>query len=521
MLVRSAIVASVLLAGVTAQTTYTGCHMHGSVSYCFGPDGEESAMTTLATPVSTSATPASVPASTTSEAQTTAITDCHLHATDVFCMNGRGDEVLVSMTGTPTSPLPAQYTDCHAHSAESYCVDPEGNDVLVLTTTEAGHGDAEEEGHTDQASEGELDCHFHAGVEHCVSAGASESSTEVAGTCDAPPTRDYNIGLRIGSIFIILVTSSLAVFFPLFLHKLPFGRINGTIFTMIKQFGTGIIISTAFVHLYTHAYLMFTNNCLTGINYEATTSAVVMAGLFVAFLVEYVGYRFVMSKGQKKDHYHHATGANGGSEEGSTMGADTKGTQGNIASGSALQDISHSHTPANFNPNTLLAVGVMEAGVLFHSVLIGITLVVAPDNSENTSGYYNTLLAVITFHQFFEGLALGARIALLANSSLHFGIWSKISMAAAFALITPLGMAIGVGVLDQFNGNDQSTILTIGVLDALSAGVLLWVGVVDMWARDWAVAGGEMVQAGVGKVTVGLCSLIVGMVLMSVLGKWA
>jgi solute carrier family 39 (zinc transporter), member 1/2/3 len=188
---------------------------------------------------------------------------------------------------------------------------------------------------------------------------------------------------------------------------------------------------------------------------------------------------------------------------------------------SDLQDISHSHAPANFDPNTPLAVGVMEAGVLFHSVLIGLTLVVAPDSSENTSGYYLTLLPVIVFHQFFEGLALGSRIALLTTSTLRWGIWSKLLMAAAFTLITPLGMAIGVGVLNEFNGNDQSTILTIAVLDALSAGVLLWVGVVDMLARDWAASGGEIVDASFGKTMVGLISLIIGLILMSVLGKWA
>lgn len=491
--------------------------MHGSVSYCYDSDGDETAMTTLATAVSTSSTPASVAASTTAEAQTTAVTGCHLHATDVFCIDGHGEEVSVSLTGTPTTPLPAQYTDCHSHGSESYCVDEEGNDVLVLGSTEAGHDQTEEEeGHNDEASEGEMNCHFHAGVEHCVASGESESSSSAASesTCDAPPSRDYNIGLRVGSIFIILATSGLAVLFPLFIHKLPLGRVNGTIFTIIKQFGTGIIISTAFVHLYTHASLMFTNPCLTGIHYEATTSAVVMAGLFTAFLVEYCGYRFVLARENKKG----LTGATN-SEEGSTHNTDSKHVHENHSS--ALQDISHSHAPANFNPNTPLAVSVMEAGILFHSVLIGLTLVVAPDSSGNTSGYYNTLLAVIVFHQFFEGLALGARIALLPNRSLHFGKWSKMLMALAFALITPLGMAIGIGVLNEFNGNDQSTILTIGVLDALSAGVLLWVGVVDMWGRDWAVTGGEMVNAGFVKVVVGLLSLIVGMVLMSVLGKWA
>jgi solute carrier family 39 (zinc transporter), member 1/2/3 len=88
-------------------------------------------------------------------------------------------------------------------------------------------------------------------------------------------------------------------------------------------------------------------------------------------------------------------------------------------------------------------------------------------------------------------------------------------------MLTMLGMAIGIGVLNQFNGNDPSTIVTIGVLDGMSAGVLLWVGVVDMWSRDWVVSGGEMVDAGLIKVVVGLLSLMAGMIVMSVLGKWA
>jgi solute carrier family 39 (zinc transporter), member 1/2/3 len=516
----------VLFSSTIAQTTYTGCHLDGSISYCFGSNGKETAVATLADSVSTLVTYTSVSAPITSAAQTTVITDCHLHETNIFCIDGYGDDVSVSMTGTVPSPVPSSFNDCHSHGEESFCVDAQGNDVLVLSTTEAGdeHNHADEEGHTDKSSEGQLDCHFHAGVEHCVPAGGSESSSsdavaEPAASCETPPTRNYNIGLRVGSLFIIFVTSGLAVYLPIFLHKLPLGRINGTIFVMIKQFGTGIIISTAFVHLYTHAYLMFTNRCLTGIEYEATTSAVVMAGLLVAFLVEYSSYRFIQAKGLKKCPRHTTT-----AEEVTMTGAKGTGDPANgqsVDGNSALHNISHSHGLADFDQNTILAVGVMEAGILFHSVLIGLTLVVAPDSSANTSGYYKTLLAVIVFHQFFEGLALGARIALLKNSALHFGIWSKVLMASAFALITPLGMAIGIGVLNEFNGNDRGTIITIAVLDALSAGLLLWVGIVDMWARDWAVGGGEMMQAGGLKTIIGLFSLIVGMALMSVLGKWA
>lgn len=101
-----------------------------------------------------------------------------------------------------------------------------------------------------------------------------------------------------------------------------------------------------------------------------------------------------------------------------------------------------------------------------------------------------------------------------------FPMRKKIMLAAAFALVTPVGMAIGIGVLQNFNGNDPSTIIAIGTLDALSAGILVWVGVVEMWAHDWML-GGEMTTAGPVRTALGLVALVAGMALMSLLGKWA
>lgn len=55
--------------------------------------------------------------------------------------------------------------------------------------------------------------------------------------------------LRIGTLFVILVTSAIGVFAPILLSKLPFAAVNAWISVVIKQFGTGIIIATAFVHV--------------------------------------------------------------------------------------------------------------------------------------------------------------------------------------------------------------------------------------------------------------------------------
>jgi hypothetical protein len=64
------------------------------------------------------------------------------------------------------------------------------------------------------------------------------------------PERNYDKGIRIGMIFVVLVTSGTGVFAPLILTKLPVGNtLLGNILTVVKQFGTGIIISTAFIHV--------------------------------------------------------------------------------------------------------------------------------------------------------------------------------------------------------------------------------------------------------------------------------
>ncbi|GMF74606.1 unnamed protein product [Aspergillus oryzae] len=346
-------------------------------------------------------------------------------------------------------------------------MDADGNDVQILEEGESGD-ESDSTSESSSSSSGEQNCHFHAGVD--------EQSCGVQ-------SRDYDMPLRIGTLFVILVTSALGVFLPMLLVKLPFPTINTMASTVIKQFGTGVILSTAFVH--------------------ATTSAVVMAGIFLSFLTEYIGHRFVAARASKSTPE---------CCEDSPSNNESATPKENTAQRTMqLAQLSHSHGTDGTSPNTKLSVLVMEAGVIFHSILIGLTLVVAGDS------FYKTLLVVIVFHQFFEGLALGARIAMLPGRIFP----SKAVMAGTFALITPIGMAIGMGVLHSFNGNERSTLIALGTLDALSAGILVWVGVVDMWARDWVMEGGELLDAPLVRVLVGGVSLIAGMVLMGVLGKWA
>jgi zinc transporter 1/2/3 len=83
--------------------------------------------------------------------------------------------------------------------------------------------------------------------------------------------------------------------------------------------------------LFTHAELMFGNECLGELQYEATTAAIVMAGLFLSFLVEYLGYRAVKWQARRK-------------------------------AGSAVP------TAEGLKSIEMVSIYVMEAGVIFHSL---------------------------------------------------------------------------------------------------------------------------------------------------------
>ncbi|SPO01188.1 related to zinc transporter [Cephalotrichum gorgonifer] len=464
----------------------------------------------------------------------TAVSDCHPHKTDLWCMDGTA-EYQVGYTVTNTAEYPAEFTSCHAHGTDLFCEASDGTEAQVLLGGEEdADADADHEGHDEHEGEegsepAAENCHFHAGVEHCVAAGESESGSESESStskCEKVH-RDYNIPLRIGLIFVVLATSSLGVFAPILLARFLPNRMT-LLLILLKQFGTGIIIATALVHLFVHAMLMFQNSCIEGIEYEGTAAAICMAGVFISFLIEYLGNRYLRARLAKK-----------------------------LINASPEDCCVEKHN-AHME---MMNINIMEAGIIFHSIIIGVTLVVAGDS------FFITLFIVIVFHQFFEGLALGSRIAELGTGK-HLALsalghhhhhapapehateshshpksageetapsvdsesdakpgkstvpmWHKIALAGAFALVTPIGMAIGTGALSHFNGNDQATAIAIGTLDALSAGILLWVGVVEMWASDWM--GGELSDASPLVTTLGLASLMLGMGLMSFLGKWA
>ena len=124
----------------------------------------------------------------------------------------------------------------------------------------------------------------------------------------------------------------------------------------------------------------------------------------------------------------------------------------------------------------LTALFILEFGVVLHSLFIGLTLAVSGEE-------FKTLYIVLTFHQMFEGLGLGARLCSLPwPRSKRF---TPHVMAIAFGLSTPLAIAIGLGVRNTYPPGSQTTLVTNGVFDSISAGILLYTGLVELIAHEF------------------------------------
>lgn len=121
------------------------------------------------------------------------------------------------------------------------------------------------------------------------------------------------------------------------------------------------------------------------------------------------------------------------------------------------------------------------------SVLIGLTLAV--------DERFKILLIVVIFHRMlmsmphdafsdscneetFEGLGIGSRLAYLELPETLS--WVRIAGAVLYGVTTPIGIAAGLGIRTTYNPNTPTASIISGVMDSLSAGILIYTGTVEV-----------------------------------------
>lgn len=153
---------------------------------------------------------------------------------------------------------------------------------------------------------------------------------------------------------------------------------------------------------------------------------------------------------------------------------------------------------------------ILEFGVMFHSVIIGLNL-------GTTGAEFSTLYPVLVFHQSFEGLGIGARMSAIPFPKRLS--WLPWVLCSSYGLTTPIAIAIGLGLRNTYNAGSMTANIISGVLDAVSAGILIYTGLVELLARDF-LFNPELTRSRTRLTFMVVCVLL-GIALMALLGKWA
>jgi len=325
--------------------------------------------------------------------------------------------------------------------------------------------------------------------------------------------------LRIASVFIILVTSMFAALFPVMVKRTSVIRIPDMVYNGVKYFGSGIIIATAFIHLLDPAIEELSSPCLTGTWQEYPWAlAISMFGVFGIFFLELAAYRIGSARlkalGFNPDPHGHGVGPSG-----------THAAHG--PESGRIEEISDDHDKtASSGDNDLekaeivpvlddpipqiIGIGILEFGVLLHSVLIGLTLATDPG--------FKVLFVVIVFHQMFEGLGLGTRLGILPLPKKYNYV--PYVGGLLYGLCTPVGIAAGLGIRSTYNPDSPTAAIVSGVMDALSSGILLYTGLVELLAHEF-LFNPSMTRASGKHITFASIFVLLGAGIMSLLGRWA
>ncbi|OAA81052.1 Fe(2+) transport protein 3 [Akanthomyces lecanii RCEF 1005] len=370
---------------------------------------------------------------------------------------------------------------------------------------------------------------------------------------DASVTTEYNLPLHVVGLFLILGSSLLGAGFPVVAKRFKALKIPPSIFFACKHFGTGVLIATAFVHLLPTAFGNLMNPCLPDLfteKYPPMPGVIMMGSMFILFVIEMYlnaktgGHSHGGPTGEgiiapHHGHHHDERPSSADSEKNEdttvSVGGITEHENGRSSRADSTSTLNETSTDMTFgrakgDPSTEVRyfdeagqevdplvyrkmsanITLLEGGILFHSVFVGMTLSITVDG-------FVILLIAFVFHQAFEGLGLGSRIAAVPYPRGSIRPWL---LVVAFGVTAPLGQAIGLGARNTYDPNSAFGLIIVGVFNAISSGLLIYAALVDLLAQDFLSEEANKTM-GTKKKGAAFAFVLVGAAAMSVIGAFA
>ncbi|XP_027337826.1 zinc transporter 6, chloroplastic [Abrus precatorius] len=307
--------------------------------------------------------------------------------------------------------------------------------------------------------------------------------------------------LKVVSVFTIFVTSMAGVSLPVMLARYFQGKsLYDMAILVIKCFAAGVILATSLVHVLPDAFAAL-SDCQVASRHPwkdfPFAGLVTLGGALMALVVDAVASSHV-------EHAHYAA-----------MEAEEKEDEWRMefvgGGGGGGDDSDSERVEELARLKQRLVSQVLEIGIIFHSVIIGVTM----GMSQNVCTI-RPLVAALAFHQIFEGMGLGGCIA---QAGFNFGTMAY--MCFMFSVTTPMGIILGM-VLFSITGYDDSNpnaLIMEGLLGSVSSGILIYMALVDLIAVDFFH--NKLMNSNMWLKKVSFIALTLGSAAMSVLALWA
>ncbi|KAL8057261.1 hypothetical protein ABFX02_04G172900 [Erythranthe guttata] len=309
--------------------------------------------------------------------------------------------------------------------------------------------------------------------------------------------------LKIIAIVTILISSMIGVCLPLVSQSVPALSPERSLFVIVKAFAAGIILATGFMHVLPDSFDMLSSTCLKENPWHKFpfTGFVAMLSAIVTLIIDSMATSVYSKK--------HTSGvvkpeSSGELEELPVV----------VQAGGG-----HSHGHGHHHGGKLAVEGaqllryrviamVLELGIIVHSIVIGLSL-----GASNNTCSIKGLIAALCFHQMFEGMGLGGCIL-----QAEYKFIKKAAMAFFFSVTTPFGIALGLALSSTYKENSPRSLITVGLLNASSAGLLIYMALVDLLAADFM---GPKLQGSIKLQIKSYIAVLLGAGGMSLMAKWA
>ncbi|RRT49327.1 hypothetical protein B296_00037888 [Ensete ventricosum] len=324
------------------------------------------------------------------------------------------------------------------------------------------------------------------------------AATSCATDDAAEECRDGEAALRlkVAAIAAILVAGAVGVAIPLVGRKQRLLRTDGGLFVCAKAFAAGVILATGFVHMLHGAESSLTHPCLPDSPWRRFPFAGfgAMLAALGTLVVDFLGTQFYERKQRAE----------------STNPA---------AAVTAVAPIPAAEDDKN-----------------------GITVIsVAPTARGEASGTEKSPIDIVGMHVHATAHRHGHAYVLATPGRSHghdhegegetssharnvvvsqaqFKNTVAAMMACFFAITTPAGIAGGLGIASSYNAKSPRALVAEGLLDSMSAGILIYMALVDLIAVDFL---SQTMRCSVRLQVASYSALFLGAGAMSALAVWA